>query len=788
MKKYLAMALLVGAVLCAAASAQEQSKTGFVPLAPVRLVKPSGQVKSYGLAAADAATRGTALLAAISASAAGDTVELLADATVSTTVGKDDLHLEIATGTTLKCSTASTVSTVSDDGGAFDMFIKGGRIVRASNGKGAAVKITNPASNVRIECEEIVNEKTSIGANPDKANLEGCAVFQDGGTAYIDAQLISGTFGAWWDAGDGYIHAQKIIGAGSAEYSLALYAEPDAGETGQWWVDCPHLKAPTPMLLRTASGSGTARIWIQSSLIEGSGVDVPKILIDNVFAYITCQKIAANTDDTGYTAGWIDVSGGAHFYLWAQKFSTRGGADGAAIAVYESGTTAYINIDEVDDANGLPTLGLLTNTTATTYYNGRVLHLATASRDALSCYSGVLTVQSGDITTQSSCNDLYRTGGTLTVSPAVKYDATKTTGTITKQQPYGLTSSMAGQESSAVAITGGTASGISSAALTSSGTLSWASRSILTSPADSQVLMTNAAGNAFSMLQFGGTTSSFPALKRSGTFLHARLADDSDYASFVSKNLAATGTAVTFSSLPTSDPAVAGQIFHDSGVLKLSGQTDEPLFNAVNLGHASDTTLARVSAGVVSVEGVTIATRTGTETFTNKTLTSPIISSISNTGTITLPTSTDTLVGRATTDTLTNKTLTTPAFSGTPTGTVTSGTYTPTCIDTTNIQATTEGQFNYIRVGNIVYVTGHVSVDPTATGATVFKIPLPIASNLAAADDLSGTVSEQVVYTGSTSSVKLIGDATNDAASVEWSSIVGTGARDVGVSFSYEVL
>ena len=54
----------------------------------------------------------------------------------------------------------------------------------------------------------------------------------------------------------------------------------------------------------------------------------------------------------------------------------------------------------------------------------------------------------------------------------------------------------------------------------------------------------------------------------------------------------------------------------------------------------------------------TVATLTGSQTLTNKTLTSPVISTISNTGTITLPTSTDTLVGRATTDTLTNKTLT----------------------------------------------------------------------------------------------------------------------------------
>ena len=59
----------------------------------------------------------------------------------------------------------------------------------------------------------------------------------------------------------------------------------------------------------------------------------------------------------------------------------------------------------------------------------------------------------------------------------------------------------------------------------------------------------------------------------------------------------------------------------------------------------------------------TLSTLAGTETLTNKTLTTPIIASISNTGTLTLPTSTDTLVGRATTDTLTNKTLTNPTVT-----------------------------------------------------------------------------------------------------------------------------
>ena len=70
----------------------------------------------------------------------------------------------------------------------------------------------------------------------------------------------------------------------------------------------------------------------------------------------------------------------------------------------------------------------------------------------------------------------------------------------------------------------------------------------------------------------------------------------------------------------------------------------------------------------------TVATLTGSQTLTNKTLTTPIISSISNTGTITLPTSTDTLVGRATTDTLTNKTLTSPTLTSPVLDTAISGT------------------------------------------------------------------------------------------------------------------
>ena len=53
---------------------------------------------------------------------------------------------------------------------------------------------------------------------------------------------------------------------------------------------------------------------------------------------------------------------------------------------------------------------------------------------------------------------------------------------------------------------------------------------------------------------------------------------------------------------------------------------------SVELGHATDTTLARVSAGVVSIEGVNVVTTSSTDTLTNKTLTSPTVNTAVNNG------------------------------------------------------------------------------------------------------------------------------------------------------------
>jgi hypothetical protein len=69
----------------------------------------------------------------------------------------------------------------------------------------------------------------------------------------------------------------------------------------------------------------------------------------------------------------------------------------------------------------------------------------------------------------------------------------------------------------------------------------------------------------------------------------------------------------------------------DLPVSGISASTSDAIgVGTIELGHATDTTLARASSGVVTIEGVNVVTTSSTDTLTNKTLTSPTV----NTATI----------------------------------------------------------------------------------------------------------------------------------------------------------
>jgi hypothetical protein len=77
--------------------------------------------------------------------------------------------------------------------------------------------------------------------------------------------------------------------------------------------------------------------------------------------------------------------------------------------------------------------------------------------------------------------------------------------------------------------------------VTVSRSVRWASQSRINSSSDGVLCLLNNAAADFSRLQFGGTTSSFPALKRSAAGLQVRLADDSGMSSFECSSVDANG-------------------------------------------------------------------------------------------------------------------------------------------------------------------------------------------------------------------------------------------------------
>lgn len=151
--------------------------------------------------------------------------------------------------------------------------------------------------------------------------------------------------------------------------------------------------------------------------------------------------------------------------------------------------------------------------------------------------------------------------------------------------------------------------------------------------------------------------------------------------------------------------------------------------------HTAATTAHGATGGVVGATKV--------QTLTNKTLTTPVIAQIINTGTLTLPTATDTLVGRNTVDTLTNKTLTLPVIAQITNG----GTLTlPVGTDTLVGRATTDTLSN--KTLTAPTVTGLMSAaDATFSGAvgiggeaSGYKLRVVGTTNITGAATLGSTI------------------------------------------------
>jgi hypothetical protein len=128
----------------------------------------------------------------------------------------------------------------------------------------------------------------------------------------------------------------------------------------------------------------------------------------------------------------------------------------------------------------------------------------------------------------------------------------------------------------------------------------------------------------------------------------------------------------------------------------------------------------------------------------------------------------------------------TGAVTGATNQYIASGTYTPTLTNSTNISSSTARVCQWLRVGNVVTVSGIFDATCTAAAntATALGMSLPIASALALNEQLGGAGSSGA---SARETLLIVADTTNDRATIGWAAN-STSSEGRSFSFTYTVL
>jgi len=121
---------------------------------------------------------------------------------------------------------------------------------------------------------------------------------------------------------------------------------------------------------------------------------------------------------------------------------------------------------------------------------------------------------------------------------------------------------------------------------------------------------------------------------------------------------------------------------------------------------------------------------------------------------------------------------------GTITGTtdqfIASGTFTPTVTLSTNADASVANAAQYLRVGNVVTVSGSGTIDPTASGTnTIWRLSLPIASDFSTSGQCNGVAS---ISDTTRSPGAIVGVAGTDDAQINY---LSSGTASVNYQYHY---
>jgi hypothetical protein len=113
------------------------------------------------------------------------------------------------------------------------------------------------------------------------------------------------------------------------------------------------------------------------------------------------------------------------------------------------------------------------------------------------------------------------------------------------------------------------------------------------------------------------------------------------------------------------------------------------------------------------------------------------------------------------------------------------GVYTPTLTGVANVAASTAYSCQYVRVGDVVIVSGKLDLDPTAaTTLTQLGISLPVTSNIGAEEDCAGSAGSPVILSGAA----IRGDAGNNRAEFAWTTGLDVTNQSWFFQFMYQII
>lgn len=115
----------------------------------------------------------------------------------------------------------------------------------------------------------------------------------------------------------------------------------------------------------------------------------------------------------------------------------------------------------------------------------------------------------------------------------------------------------------------------------------------------------------------------------------------------------------------------------------------------------------------------------------------------------------------------------------------TSGIYSPSFTSVANLDTITGSNAQYMRVGNVVTVSGTFTADPTVTlTQTTFGMSLPVASNFGNSFELAGVAACGNI---ASQSAEVDADPTNDRANVTWVAS-DTTSQNWSYTYTYQII